>query len=118
MKGLGYAALLACAMMLLPRNVFALARWECRGLTADKIVLTPYQDGTVNLSFDDGPVRETTKWTHKGDVFTAIFQRVSGVNGAMLGYIIDAITRNGYEFFQKNDGQSGAAKMTCWYYQN
>ena len=70
MKRLWIAAGTIC-LLLSPQNVSALARYECRGLSADKIVLTPYQDGSVNLSFNDGGVAETAKFSHKGDVFTA-----------------------------------------------
>jgi hypothetical protein len=118
MKPLWATAGIMC-LLLLPQNVSALARFECRGLTADKIVLTPYQDGTVNLSFNDGGVEETAKFSHKGDVFTATFQDIGGAKGTLLVYIIDMITRNGYEVFNFPQKQrSGSAKMTCWWYQN
>ena len=106
------------SMFLLPQEATALARCECRGLTADLIVLTPYQDGTVNLSFDKGPVLETASFTHKGDVFSVVFHNVTGTKGAMLGYIIDTITRSGYEIGQKPNGPAFATKVTCWWYQN
>ena len=93
MKRLWAAVGMIC-LLLSPQNVSALARYECKGLAADKIVLTPYQDGSVNLSFNDGGVMETTKFSHKGDVFTAIFKDVTGSTGAVLIFIIDTITRN------------------------
>jgi hypothetical protein len=65
-------AAVAIGFSLISHDVLALARWECRGITDDKIVLTPYQDGSVNLSFNNGGVTETAKFSHKGDVFTAI----------------------------------------------
>jgi hypothetical protein len=106
-------------MFLLPQESMALARWECRGLTADLIVLTPYEDGTANLSFDKGPIQATAPFTHKGDVFTVIFQNLSGVQGAMLGYIIDTISRSGYEIGQNPSKPAAfAAKLTCYWYQN
>ncbi|PWT82908.1 MAG: hypothetical protein C5B58_07435 [Acidobacteria bacterium] len=104
-------------LLLAPQNVSALARYECRGITADKIILTPYQDGSVNLSFNDGDVTETTKFSHKGDVFTAIFKNVTGGRSSLLIFIIDTITRNGYEVFDLPQG-SGSVKITCWWYQN
>jgi hypothetical protein len=67
------------SLLLLPKNVLALSRWEYRGLTADKIVLTPYEDGSVNLSFNDGGVEATTKFFHHGDVFTAILEPASRI---------------------------------------
>jgi hypothetical protein len=85
------------SLSLLPQNALALARWECRGITADKIVLTPYQDGSVNLSFNDGGVEATSQFADRGDVFTAIFKDVNGVAGALYILVIDTITRNGYE---------------------
>ena len=111
-------AAVAIAFSLIPHSVLALARWECRGLTDDKIVLTPYHDGTVNLSFDDGAVTETARFSHKGDVFTAIFKDVTGVKGTLLAFVIDTISRNGYEVFDLPSKASGATKMTCWWYQN
>jgi hypothetical protein len=110
-------AAVAIGLSFIPHNASALARWECRGLTPDKIVLTPYQDGSVNLSFNDGGVTETTRFSHKGDVFTAIFKDVTGGNGTLLVFIIDTITRTGYELFDQPGKGSGATKITCWWYQ-
>jgi hypothetical protein len=113
-----WCAAVAIVFSLIPHNVLALARWECRGITPDKIVLTPYQDGTVHLSFNDGGVTEAALFSHKGDVFTAIFKDVTGVKGALLVFIIDTITRSGYEAFDLPGRSSGATKVTCWWYQN
>jgi hypothetical protein len=103
-------------LLFLPQNVFALARWECRGITADKIVLTPYQDGSVNLSFNDGGVEATTQFSHHGDVFTAIFKDLNAHQGTLYVLIIDTITRNGYEVIDMPTKHGGATKMTCWWY--
>jgi hypothetical protein len=105
------------SLLLFPQNVLALARWECRGITADKIVLTPYQDGSVNLSFNDGGVEARTEFSEHGDVFTAIFKDLNNVRDTLYVLIIDTITRNGYEVFHLPGKPSGATKMTCWWYQ-
>jgi hypothetical protein len=117
MKWISCAAV-AIGFLLTPHSVLALARWECRGITDDKIVLTPYQDGSVNLSFNDGAVVETARFSHKGDVFTAIFKDVTGAKSTLLAFIIDTITRSGYEVFDHPSRGSGAIKMACWWYQN
>lgn len=95
----------------------ALSRYECKGLASETIVLTPYQDGSVNLSFNkDTDVAATTNFVHKGDVFAAEFHL--GDKGLMLIYIFDTLTKNGYEYFRTPDKGSGAAKITCWWFQN
>jgi hypothetical protein len=95
----------------------ALARYECKGLATNTIVLTPYQDGSVNLSFNKDPdIVATTNFVHKGDVFAAEFN--IGNKGHMLIYIFDTLTKNGYEYFRTPDKGSGAAKLTCWSFQN
>jgi len=104
-------------LLLLPQNASALARWECRGVTDDKIVLTPYQDGSVNLSFNDGAVTETTQFSHHGDVFTAIFKNLNGVANTLYVVIIDTITRNGYEAFDMPGKPGGASKIVCFWYE-
>jgi hypothetical protein len=94
---------------------------ECLGacsLTADKIVLTPYQDQSVNLSFNDGGAEATTQFTQHGDVFTAIFKNLNGVKDTLYILIIDTITKSGYELGDLPDKHAGAVKMTCWWYQN
>jgi hypothetical protein len=96
----------------------ALSRYECKGLASETIVLTPFQDGSVNLSFDKGPVEATAKFSHHGDVFSAEFDNVNGVQDAMLIFIFDTITKNGYEYFRLPSKGSGAAKITCWWFQN
>jgi hypothetical protein len=111
-----YCAAVLIGLLLLPQSALALARWECRGITADKIVLTPYQDQTVNLSFNDGGVDGTTSFSHHGDVFTAIFKDLNGVKGTIYALIIDTITRSGYEVVDIPGKPSGATKMTCWWY--
>lgn len=114
-----WAAAGTICLFLFPQNASALARYECKGLTADKIVLTPYQDGSVNLSFNDGGVVATTKFSHHGDVFTAIYRDVEGVKGTLMVFVIDTIARNGYEvFYLPARPPGGASKITCWWYQN
>jgi hypothetical protein len=101
---------------LAPQSAWALSHWECKGLTADTAILTPYQDGTVNLSFNKGGVAETSHFSHHGNIFTVFFRDISGVKGASLIYIIDTVTREGYEAFEKPGGEAGAAKMICFWF--
>jgi hypothetical protein len=104
-------ATILIGLLLLPQNVFALDRWECRGNTADKIVLTPYQDQSVNLSFNDGGVEATTQFSYHGDVLTAMFQDLNGPTLYIV--IIDTIARNGYEVVQIPGQEAVATKITC-----
>jgi hypothetical protein len=106
------------ALVLFCTPCWALARYECKGISSDTIVLTPYQDGTVNLSFNKGEPQETTAFVHVGNVFTAEFQNIGGQAGASLIYIFDTMTNNGYEFFHKPPKPGVAAKITCWWYAN
>ena len=108
----------ALLMPCLANSATALSRWECRGITADKIVLAPFDDGTVSLSFNGGAPTERAEFVLKGDVFYARFKDVTGVKGADLGFIIDTITRNGFEFGQQPGKAGVATKITCWWYQN
>ncbi len=114
-RSIGFLTYVA-GSLLLPQSALALSRWECKGLSADTVVLTPYQDGAVSLSFNKDGVSETSRFSHHGDIFTAFFRDVSGVKGATLIYIIDTITREGYEAFDKPGGEAGAAKMVCFWF--
>lgn len=106
---------LLIAMSVSP--ALALSRWECKGIAPNTIVLTPYQNGSVNLSFNkDTDVAGTTNFFHKGDVFTVEFNLDD--KGRMLIYIFDTLTKTGYEYFRTPDKGSGAAKITCWWFQN
>jgi hypothetical protein len=106
---------LAGSIAMLDSPVLALARYECKGLASDTITLTPYHDGSVNLSFDKNvTIVGTTGFTHKGDVFAAEFH----AGGGMLVYVFDTITKNGYEYFRTADQKFEAAKITCWGFQN
>jgi hypothetical protein len=96
---------------------WALSRYECKGLPNDNIVLTPYEDGTVILSFNNGPPEEKTTFVHKGNVFTPEFQNISGHQGASLIYILDTITNNGYEFGHVPPKPAFASKITCWWFE-
>ena len=95
----------------------ALSRYECKGVASQTIVLTPYQDGSVNLSFDKGPAEATAKFFHHGDVFTAAFNNLAGVQDYMLIYIFDTMTKNGYEYFRMPGKGFGAGKITCWWFE-
>jgi hypothetical protein len=97
-------------------SALALSRYECNGITKDQIVLTPYQDGTVNLSFNTGPVSSISKFTYKGDVFFAIFKIDD--RGSSFLYILDNITKTGYEVGVLPDKPSYAAKITCAWLEN
>jgi hypothetical protein len=96
---------------------WVLSRYECKGLASETIVLTPYNDSTVVLSFDKGPEVEKTTFTHNGNVFTAEFQNVGGHSGTTLIYILDTISNNGYEFGHMPPKPAFAAKMTCWWFE-
>lgn len=63
---------------------WALSRYECKGLAAETVVLTPFEDGSVNLSFDKGPVETTSKFVHRDDVFAAEFFNIGGTEPATL----------------------------------
>jgi hypothetical protein len=109
--------MVATSFVLATSPALALARYECKGLASQTIVLTPYKDGSVNLSFDkDKEISATTKFFHKGDVFTAEFNL--DANGSVLIFIFDTITKNGYEYFRSPDKGTGAGKITCWWFQN
>jgi hypothetical protein len=109
-------SVLAISFTLLCAPSWALSRYECKGLTKDTIVLTPYEDGTVTLSFNNGAPEETTTFVHKGNVFTAEFQNVGGRVGFGLIYIFDTITNNGYEFARTPPKPGFAAKITCFWF--
>ena len=55
-------------LIALGSPALALSRYECKGLASDTIILTPYQDGSVNLSFDKGPVQATAKFAQQADM--------------------------------------------------
>ena len=63
-------------------SAFALARYECKGIASQTIVLAPYEDGSVTLAFDKNPVIDTTVFVHKDDVFVAEFKDVEGNKGS------------------------------------
>jgi hypothetical protein len=107
---------LAIGLILTSAPSWALSHFECKGISDDTIVLTPYEDGTVNLSFNKGSPEEQTTFVHKGNVFTAEFQNVGGQAGASLIYIFDTLTNNGYEFAHKPPKPGFAAKITCWWF--
>jgi hypothetical protein len=117
MKTAWPAIVFALSLSLLSTPSWALARYECKGLAPQTIVLTPYNDGTVTLSFDKGEPEEKTTFVHKGNVFTAEFQNISGQQGATLIYIFDTMTSNGYEFGHLPPKPAFAAKMTCWWFE-
>jgi hypothetical protein len=94
----------------------ALARYECKGITGDTIVLTPYKDGSVNLSFNKGPVAATTRFSYKGNVFAAEFKNFEEQGGVYL-VILDTATKNGYEYVSSQK-TAGAAKIVCGWLQN
>jgi hypothetical protein len=110
-------AVLAVACLLsawFASPALAVARYECKGLASDAITLTPHKDGSVNLSFDKNvTIVGTTQIAHKGDVFAAEFNLSAGT----LVYIFDTLTKNGYEYFRRTDNRFGAAKLTCWWFQ-
>ena len=82
--------LIAASFVVGSSQAQAFSRYECKGLAADTITLTPYQDGSVNLSFDKNvTIAGTTKFTHKGDVFAAEFNLPAG----MLVYVFDTLTK-------------------------
>lgn len=113
-----FLAIAFLLIAILASPALALARYECKGLASQTIVLTPYQDGSVNLSFDKGPVEATAKFAHKGDVFSVEFSNVGNMQDYMLIFIFDTLTKNGYEYFRVPGKGFGAAKMTCWWFQN
>jgi hypothetical protein len=110
-------ALAALGFALLSSPSWALSRYECKGLASDTIVLTPYDNGTVTLGFEKKPPEETAPFVHKGNVFTAEFQNVSGHPGASLIYIFDTLSNNGYEFGHIPPKPAFAAKITCWWFE-
>jgi hypothetical protein len=113
-----YCATIFTGLLLLPQNASALSRWECKGVTPDTIVLTPYQDGSVNLSFNGGDVQATAPFSHAGDVFSAIFKDLNGVANTLYIVVIDTMTKGGYEIFQfPNRPSGGATKIVCFWYQ-
>ncbi len=99
-------------------SAFALARYECKGLASQTIVLAPYEDGSVTLSFDKNPAIDKTVFVHKGDVFVAEFKDVEGNKGSSLLFILDTQAKNGYEVASLPDRAPFAAKITCWWFQN
>jgi hypothetical protein len=111
------AFLAALGFALVSSPSWALSRYECKGLASQTIILTPYENGTVTLGFDKNPPEETTPFVHKGNVFTAEFQNVSGHPGATLIYIFDTVSNNGYEFGHIPPKPAFAAKMTCWWFE-
>ena len=111
------ASVIAMVTSLGGSQASGLARYECKGITSDTIVLTPYQDGSVNLSFNKGPVEATTKFAHHGDVFVAEFKDF-GTQHMLYIVILDTLTKNGYEFVDLPNRTPAATKMTCWWYQN
>jgi hypothetical protein len=111
-------SVLAIGLVLFCTPGWALSRYECKGTTPDTIVLTPFDDGTVTLGFNDGAPEEKTAFVHKGNVFTAEFQNVGGQAGTSLIYILDTVTNNGYEFGHKPPKPAFASKITCWWYAN
>jgi hypothetical protein len=89
--------------------------YKCKALADDTIILTPFENDTVALAFNDGAPAEMTTYSHKGNVFTAEFQNVTGHQGATLIYILDTQTNNGYEFGHLPPKPAFATKMTCWW---
>ena len=78
-------------------------------------MLTPYENGSVNLSFNDGPVQESATFTHKGNVLTAEFKNVGGA-GALYIVILDTVAKNGYEFVHMASKPAFASKMACLWF--
>jgi hypothetical protein len=99
-------------------SAMALARYECKGITNDSMILAPYTDGTVTLSFNEGGHVYKTKFSHHGDVFSAEFANVDGVENTLLLIILDTLTKNGYEYFRIPGREPGASKITCFWFQN
>jgi hypothetical protein len=108
---------LAIGLVLACTPSWAVSRYECKGLASDTIVLTPYSDGNVTLSFNKGEPAEKAVFVHKANVFTAEFQNVGGQPGASLIYIFDTLTNNGYEFGHLPPRPAAAAKITCWWFE-
>jgi hypothetical protein len=109
---------LAIGLALFCTPSWALSRYECKGITKDTIVLTPYEDNTVTLAFNKGAPEEKTVFMHKGDVLTAEFQNVSGQQGASLTFILDTITNNGYELAHIPQKPAFATKIMCFWFAN
>lgn len=105
------------AVMALSSPALALSRYECKGLTNDTIVLTPFNDGSVTLSFDNGPVKEKSIFVHKGNVFSVEFRGLDGVAGASLIYVSDTLTNNGYEVGRAPPKPLFAAKIACRWFE-
>ena len=96
---------------------YALARYECHDLTKDIVVLTPYSDNTINLSFDkDAPIA-TTKFTYQGDILTAEFKDadVQG-SGSIWTFIINNSTKDGYEYISRPPKPAYAVEIKCYYF--
>ena len=115
-----YLVTLAALFVLASANssAAALPRYECKGLSPDTIVLAPYTDGTVTLSFNNGGPEYNSTFSHHGDVLAAEFANVDGVANTLLVIILDTITKNGYEYFRLPGRPSGASKITCFWFPN
>jgi hypothetical protein len=94
---------------------WAVSRYECKGVASETTVLTPFEDGSVDLSFNKGPVKATANFTHKGDVFMAEF---ANLERAATSYMVvfDTLTKKGYEIVRLPNLPAIAAKITCsWF---
>jgi hypothetical protein len=101
------------AVVAFSSPTLALSRYECKGLTNDIIVLTPFDDGSVTLSFDNGPVKEKSVFANKANVLSAEFRNLDGVAGTSLIYIVDTLTNNGFEIGRMPPKPLFAAKIAC-----
>jgi hypothetical protein len=98
-------------------SALALARFECHGITKDVTILTPFVDGSVNLSFNSESISAKSKFWRGGDVFVAEFKQLGGQAGADYSVIIDTISGAGYEYVSKPPEPASAIKMTCYFFK-
>jgi hypothetical protein len=96
---------------------WALSRYECKGVASETTVLTPFEDGSVDLSFNKGPVKATANFMHKDDVFMAEFANLERA-GASYMVVFDTLTKNGYEIVRLPNLPTIATKITCWWFDN
>ena len=94
----------------------ALARYECHGITKDTVILTPYADGSVTLTFNNEIPVAKSIFSRAGNVFVAEFRDLAGKIGAEYVIIIDTISGAGYEFVSMAPKFPAAVKMNCYYF--